>query len=476
MQFQNPDADRFDLRDELKGTTPSWLRVRVPETLPSMWRRPVFAFSSLVSMMLSSRPPKGLILRIREGRGRLIIDIVVSPSHSASDEILALRQVAKQYVQLSRLLWQQFLLLPSALRQTPDSAVEAQIEDFEHEAKQQLTTLTRSSGSREVKVFSWSYPIVFDGGGDKGRNDESATRIKKTMKQLIKTGSMRPLAIPQPGWEKLVDDLAADFENFAVFTETIVRPHASLLSRGIDHRMPPVLLVGPPGIGKTYYAQALAKALGAGRPLFVAMAAETNASSLAGSSTFWSNSSPGLLFERLAWHAFQAAPSANPVVILDEIDKVVSGQRYDPLSSLYSLLEVESAKNFCDQSLPDIGIDASRVRFVATANDAASIPDPLLSRMLVFNIQVPGRHELQKIILGIYRALVNRLGVSLSAELPPAVVEAALLLSPREAKIRMECAIASAISQDRNSLDETDWPALPTAAQGRPRQRIGFVP
>ena len=288
---------------------------------------------------------------------------------------------------------------------------------------------------------------------------------------------MRQLAKPTTGWGKMVDDLAVDFSNFAGFTETIVRPHASLLARGIDHRMSPVLFVGPPAIGKTYYAQALAKALCAGRPLFVGMAAETNSSSLAGSSTFWSNSSPGLLFERLAWNDSQDDGAiANPVVILDEIDKVVGGQRFDPLSSLYSLLEVESAKTFCDQSLPDISIDASRVRFIATANDAAAIPDPLLSRMLVFNIQEPISQELQKIILEIYRGLVSRLGVNLSDVLPSALMNSALMLSPREAKIRLECAIASAISRDRNSLDETDWPALPTAAQGRPRQRIGFVP
>ena len=93
MQFQNPNVDRFDLPDELKDTTPCWLRVRVPETLPSMWRSLGFAVSSLVTMTLNSSPPKGLILRICQVSGRLIIDIAVSVAHFATDEIRALRQV-----------------------------------------------------------------------------------------------------------------------------------------------------------------------------------------------------------------------------------------------------------------------------------------------------------------------------------------------------------------------------------------------
>ena len=478
MQFQNPDADRLDLRDELRDAAPSWLRIRVPETLPSMWRGLIFALSSLVSMMMANRPPAGLIMRIREGKGRLIIDIVVSSSHSMSDEIRALRQVAKQYVQLSRLLWKQFLLLPKS-RELPFLSAEGTHDaDLDLRAKQLFSHLEPRPETREIRVFTWSSSQRNDGGDDKGRNDETAIRIQKTMKKLVTTGPMRPLALPPPGWKKMVDELAVNFGNFASFTNTIVRPHATLLMKGIDHRMPPVLLVGPPGIGKTCYVQALVKALGASNPLFISMAAETNSSSLAGSSTFWSNSSPGLLFERLAWHDLQDMFSAiaNPIVILDEIDKVVGGQRYDPLSSLYSLLEVESAKNFCDQSLPDIGIDASRVRFIATANDLTSIPEPLLSRMLVFNIKAPDRHQLQRIIVGIYRGLVDRLGVNLSGDLQPLIVDSALMLSPREAKIRLECAIASAISRDRDHLDETDWPVLPEAAQGRTRQRIGFVP
>ena len=61
--------------------------------------------------------------------------------------------------------------------------------------------------------------------------------------------------------------------------------------------------VGGPGIGKTTFANALAALLGTPPPLFVSMAAETNGSSISGSSTFWSNSSPGQVFEFIAWGA-----------------------------------------------------------------------------------------------------------------------------------------------------------------------------
>jgi ATP-dependent Lon protease len=208
--------------------------------------------------------------------------------------------------------------------------------------------------------------------------------------------------------------------------------------------------------------------------MFISMAGETNGSALGGSSIFWANSSPGRLFEVLAWGDNQTSPPANPLVLLDEIDKV-DIERYNPIGALYSLLEEETAAKFKDQSLPDVVIDARHVRFIATANDVTKIPEPLLSRMIVFHIDPPSPEQLRGVILSIYKSLIDRLQVSMHHALPEEVVQAALTLSPREVKVRIECAIATAISEDRDCVQISDWPDVPTASQQTTRRSIGFT-
>jgi MoxR-like ATPase len=235
-----------------------------------------------------------------------------------------------------------------------------------------------------------------------------------------------------------------------------------------------VLLVGQPGIGKTYFANALAQTLGLPDAMFISLAGETNGSALGGSSTFWSNSSPGKLFETLAWGHNQTKPPANPLVILDEIDKISVGH-YNPLAALYSLLEEDTAKVFKDQSLSDLTIDTRFVRYVCTANTVTLIPEPLLTRMVVFHIDPPSTEQLRGVIQNIYEGLISRLQTPMRNTLPEEVVQAALMLNPREAKIRLECAIASAISEDRDCVKLSDWPDIPSANSQITRRSIGFT-
>jgi len=355
--------------------------------------------------------------------------------------------------------------IPFRLNQPPN-AKDAAPDFFGQRVADRRVTVFRQSASAELE----------DGGGSHGRDGDTASRLRKATNRLLASGLTRPVRVPSEDWRERVDALAHQFPNMGALITSVIRPHVALVAQGVDHRLAPILLVGAPGIGKTHFANALADVLGVGSPLLVTMASESNGSTLAGSSTFWSNSAPGRLFEVLAWGQSLEMAIANPLVVLDEVDKVQSkNMHYDPLGALYTLLEVETARHFVDQSLPDLRIDASFCRIVATANDASEIAEPLLSRMLVYQVRQPSRNELSEMVRGMYLRLVQKFELGAMSDLPQEVIDAALLMSPREAKMRLECAVASAVVDGRNSVILSDWPCMSALPQRMQRRPIGFT-
>ena len=138
------------------------------------------------------------------------------------------------------------------------------------------------------------------------------------------------------------------------------------------------------------------------------------------------------------------------------------------------MLEQDTARKFRDQALPDLLIDASHIRFVATANDAREIAEPLLSRMVTFHISAPTAEQLRGVVRTIYSDLVDSTRLPLSRDLPDELLDVAEGMSPRELKTRLECAIATAVIADRKCVRLSDWPQLPTA-ESQQRRKMGFV-
>jgi ATP-dependent Lon protease len=216
--------------------------------------------------------------------------------------------------------------------------------------------------------------------------------------------------------------------------------------------IPPMMLAGSAGLGKTHFAQKLADALGAPMRIVRMDSDVTNAVFL-GSDKKWGNTTMGVLMELVVLGDF-----ANPVVVLDEIDKTRSDRNGDPLASLHSLLEPASACKVRDISL-DFEFDASRIIWIATANFLPRLSTPLRSRFREFWIEQPTGLQAIRLATCMVATMVEKLAPD-GFELPgrPIVVKVAHL-TPREVYQAMEEAIASAITNGRLHLITSDLPA-----------------
>lgn len=165
---------------------------------------------------------------------------------------------------------------------------------------------------------------------------------------------------------------------------------------GLD--ITPILLLGEPGIGKTHFAKKIADLLGTGMGI-IPMGQVTAGWLLSGSSAQWKGGKPGKVFENLVYGEY-----ANPVLVVDEIDKANSDTQYDPLGSLYSLLEQETSSAFIDE-FANVPIDASKVIWVCTANDERPVPKPILNRMNIFEIEKPTIGQARVIANNLYTSI-----------------------------------------------------------------------
>ena len=227
----------------------------------------------------------------------------------------------------------------------------------------------------------------------------------------------------------------------------------------------PMLLLGPPGVGKTHFAREVAQLLGTGMG-FISMSSMTAGWVLSGASSQWKGARAGKVFETLVDGQY-----ANPVMVVDEIDKGGGEHAYDPLGSLYSLLEHDTAGSFTDE-FAEVPIDASQVIWVATANDLRGIPDPILNRMNVFDIEMPDEAAARQIASKLYRSIRadHDWGQRFDPELSDAVLGALGRMAPREMRRALMTAFGNAKLDGRYTLEARD---LPDA--GAKKSSIGFV-
>jgi ATP-dependent Lon protease len=250
----------------------------------------------------------------------------------------------------------------------------------------------------------------------RGLPEAVATRAQRELRRLKRSAPTSPDAAVARGWIDWVlalpwtdrtDDttdletaravLEGDHFGLGEVKERIL-DHIAVLGRVGKLQGPILCLVGPPGVGKTSLGRSIAHALGR-KFVRMALGGVRDEAEIRGHRRTYIGSMPGRILQ-----AMRRAESVNPVILLDEIDKLGADWRGDPAAALLEVLDPEQNHAFNDHYL-EVDYDLSQVLFVTTANSLSSIPEALRDRMEI--IRLPGYLEQEKLAIA-HRFLVPR--------------------------------------------------------------------
>lgn len=310
-------------------------------------------------------------------------------------EILEQKNIKKQYYVLSQILSSELELLK--IEDEIDTKVSSSIQKTQkrYYIQEQIRALQKELGEDEESLPELA-PIrkAID---DANLPEHAKAKAEEEFDRLKKTPSMSPefsvnrtyleilTSIP---WHNRTDDNL----NIELVEQILNEDHygmekpkdrilefISVLNLAGTLKRQIICLAGPPGVGKTSLAKSIARALGR-KFIRFSLGGVRDEAEIRGHRKTYIGAMPGKIIQSM-----KKAGSINPVILLDEIDKMNSDFRGDPSSALLEVLDPEQNSNFTDHYL-EIEYDLSNVMFITTANVKYNIPGPLLDRMEVIDL------------------------------------------------------------------------------------------
>ena len=289
--------------------------------------------------------------------------------------------------------------------------------------KREISDMQNEMGRSEREaILRQQMRHIRDQLGEGGEDEETEELREKLMrvgltpdaekiarKQLSRLGSMHPQSaewnitrtyldwLSDLPWSKTTPDridvkdikrtLDEDHYGLEKVKRRIVEYAAVRQLRG-DKKGPILLFVGPPGVGKTSLGRSIARAMGRryGR---IALGGVNDEAEVRGHRRTYVGALPGRIIQGV-----KRVATRNPVLVLDEVDKLGKDLRGDPAAALLEVLDPEQNDSFVDHYI-DTPFDLSQIIFLATANNRETIPEPLLDRMEM--IEVPGYTRNEKL-------------------------------------------------------------------------------
>lgn len=281
--------------------------------------------------------------------------------------------------------------------------------------------------------------------GDKNARDKQHEEILNKLRE-------KPDVYLPKASARHVKNMATLRRDFPNFTEVIqhVEEHLNLLivEREVVN-LEPLLLIGPPGVGKTEFARRLAEAL---RLSFSSedLATCTGSFVLTGSSSAWASGQQGAVSKA----AMNLKPGYGALLLLDELDKAAGDAKFPVAPALLNILEPNTAERFIDEYL-GVPLNICRViSIIATGNDLSCVDSPLKSRLRVFNVPAPDAEQMRAIVRSLDKSLrkkrpgLNRYfapltedSVAMMVAVPPRTMRQVLLGAYAMAAARKERAL-----------------------------------